>query len=98
MRRGDLGRGIDVVVVDCGRHWKPMLPFVLLRVGGETEELFYPLVFPFRESVCLGVECRGDVLFDLQLLTKGFGEVGGEAGVLVRDDLGGESEPPVDVF
>ena len=47
---------------DCGGHWKPVLPFVLLRVAGEAEELFDPLVLLLRESICLGVEGRGDVL------------------------------------
>ena len=42
-----------------------MLPFVLLRVGGEAEELLYPLILSLREPVCLGVEGRRDVLFDL---------------------------------
>ena len=41
-----------------------MLPFILLRVGGEVEELLYPLILLFREPVCLGVEGRGDVLLD----------------------------------
>ena len=66
MCRGDFGYGIDIVVVDCGRHRKPVLPFILLHICGETEELFYPLVlFQLGESVCLGVEGRRDVLFDL---------------------------------
>ena len=47
MCRGDFGCGIDVIVVDCGRYWKPVLPFVLLRIGGEAEELFDPLVLSF---------------------------------------------------
>ena len=65
MRGRDLCCGINVVIVDCGRYWKPVLPFVLLRIGGEAEELLDPLVLSFRESVCLGVEGRGDVLLDL---------------------------------
>ena len=65
MCQGDFCHGIDVVIMDCGGHWKPMLPFVLLRVGGEAEELFYPLALSLRKSVCLGVEGCGDVLFDL---------------------------------
>ena len=80
---GDLCHGVDIVVVDCGGHRKPVLPFVLLRVSGEAEELLNPLVLSFREAVCLGVEGRGDVLLNLQLLAKGFGEVGGEARVSV---------------
>ncbi len=44
---GDICCGIDVVVVDCGGHWEPVLPFVLLHIGGKMEELFYPLVFSF---------------------------------------------------
>ena len=65
MRGGDLRRGIDIVIVDCGGHRKPMLPFILLHVGGEAEELLYPLILSLRESVCLGVEGHGDVLLDL---------------------------------
>ena len=44
------------------------------------------------------MEGRGDILLDLQFLTEGLGEVGGEVGVSVRDDFGGQPEPPVDVF
>ena len=65
MCRGNLGCGVDVVVVDCGGYWKPMLPFVLLCIGGEAEELLYPLILLFRETVHLGVEGCGDVLLDL---------------------------------
>ena len=65
MRWGNFGCSVDVVVVNCGCYWKPVLPFILLCIGGETEKLFYPLVLSFRESVCLGVEGRRDVLFNL---------------------------------
>ena len=61
----DLCHGIGIVVVDCGGHWKPVLPFVLLRVGGEAEELLYPLVLSLREAIRLGVEGHRDVLLDL---------------------------------
>ena len=41
----------------------------------------------FRLAVCLGVVCGADVLFDVKEFEEFLCESGGEAWVLVRDDL-----------
>ena len=43
---------------------EPMCPVVLLMHGEEVQELFYPLILSFGQSVGLRVECSGNVLLD----------------------------------
>ena len=84
--QGDLCHGVDVVVVDCSGHREPVLPFILLHVGGEAEEIvLLPTGSSFLRvwSSVWGWNAVEHILFNLQLLTKGFAKWGGATGVSV---------------
>ena len=59
------------------------------------EVLLDPLVLPFGEPVSLRVECSGQILFDSELLSDGFSEMGSKMWISVADNLGGKAKPSI---
>ena len=62
--RGYFGGGVGVMIMYCGGDCQPVGPIVLLCRRQVSEVPFYPLVLPLRQSICLGVEGRRDILLD----------------------------------
>ena len=56
-----------------------------MEAAEDVKVLFQPLVGTFRLTVCLGVVCGADVLFDVKEFAEFLCEGGGEAWVLVGD-------------
>ena len=56
-----------MVVVYGGGDGQPVSPLVLLVSGKESEVLFNPLIFSFREAIGLWVVGRRQILFGSQL-------------------------------
>ena len=86
------------MVVHRRCYGEPIAPIVLLIGGQVSQEQFYPLILPFRDSICLGMEGRGYVLFYAETLTQCFGKMGRKTGVPIRDDFSWQSEPAVHMF
>ena len=84
-------------IVSVLRHWEPFCPVGLLVIDVYPQVLFYPLIGPFRLSIGLGVECRTNVLNNVQTLTQSFYKVGCEAGIAIANDFLWESVVYYDV-
>ena len=85
------GRRVGPGIMHILRKWEPAMPSGLTVVDENAEILFEPLICAFRLAVSLGVVSGAYVLFDIKDAAKFLREVGGEAGISVRNNLSGSA-------